>query len=134
MQINISTRHGQLSDGAREKIENKVGKLARFFDRVSHIDVTLDLKDEGSPEAEVLLRTENKHDFVAKEKASNLISAVEASVHKVEQQIKKYKTKLQDHRGPGTGQASVAVQESHAAAEDQLEDPGADSLSSMDES
>ncbi len=118
MQINISTRHGQLGAATREKVEAKVGKLARFFERVAHIDVTLDLKDEAAPEAEVLLRTENKHDFVGKEKAGNVIAAVEAAVHKVEQQIKKYKTKLQDHRGPGTGQASAAIQETHAAAED----------------
>ncbi|MDA7978317.1 MAG: ribosome-associated translation inhibitor RaiA [Pirellulales bacterium] len=123
MQINISTRHGQIGDSARDKVESKVGKLARFFDRVAHIDVTLDMKDEGSPEAEVLLRTENKHDFVAKERAGSLIAAVEASVHKVEQQIKKYKTKLQDHRGPGTGQASVAAQEALADEVDAAPEP-----------
>lgn len=127
MQINISTRHGHLSDSARAKVEAKVSKLSRFFDRVSHVDVTIDLKDENSPETEILLRTESKHDFVAKEKAGNLMSAIEASVHKVEQQIKKYKTKLQDHRGPGTGQASAAVQENLNEAEENVEQVNLDS-------
>lgn len=121
MQINISTRHGQLGDSSREKVQAKVSKLGRFFDRVSHIDVTVDLKNEGSPEVEILLRTESKHDFVAKEQAGNLLSAVEATVHKIEQQIKKYKTKLQDHRGPGTGQASASVEADRAGKEGEEE-------------
>ncbi len=134
MEINISTRHGHLSDSARAKVETKVGKLSRFFDRVSHVDVTIDLQNEDSPEAEILLRTESKHDFVAKEKAGNLMSAIEASVHKVEQQIKKYKTKLQDHRGPGTGQASAAVQENLNQADESDEQVNLGSEPAGDES
>ena len=54
MQISISTRHGDLSAGTREKISEKVQKLSRLFDRLTAINVTADLEDRcDSVECEV---------------------------------------------------------------------------------
>ena len=49
MQINISARHGHLSDATRDKITAKVEKLARLFERLSAIEVTVDLEHEQNP-------------------------------------------------------------------------------------
>ena len=46
MQINISARHGHLSDATRGKITAKVEKLARLFERLTAIEVTVDLEHE----------------------------------------------------------------------------------------
>jgi putative sigma-54 modulation protein len=43
-----------------------------------------------------------KHDFVAVAQAENLLAAVDATVEKMEQQLRKHKEKAQDrHRGAG---------------------------------
>ncbi len=110
VQINISARHGQLADGTRERIEGKVEKLARFFERLTSIQVTVDLEREQSPLVELIVSAEHKHDFVASDRSENLMTSVESVVHKVEQQIKKYKEKLQGHRGPGIGQMAAEGQ------------------------
>lgn len=107
MQIKISARHGQLSDATRSKIEGKVEKLSRYFERLTSIAVTVDLEHPDSPEVEVLASAEHKHDFVATDRSENLLSAVEAAVHKVEQQLKKYKAKIQEHRIPSTGRLAA---------------------------
>ena len=102
MQVNISTRHGQLSDATREKITAKVEKLARLFERLSAIEVTVDLEHEQSPAVDVRVSAEHKHDFVAKDKADSLLGALDGAVHKAEQQLRKYKEKVQErHRQPG---------------------------------
>lgn len=119
MQVNISTRHGDLSEATREKITQKVEKLQRYFERLTSIDVTIDLSKADEPKIEVAVNAEHKHDFVAqypskdgnkepsREKPSlsdkdnskdkDLFPALDTVISKLEQQIKKYKGKIQDH-------------------------------------
>lgn len=106
MQVNISARHGHLSPANQQKITEKVEKLNRYFDRVSAINVTIDLEyRENHHEAikvEVHVSAERTEDFVASETADELFAALDGAVHKVEQQIKKHKEKTIDvHRQPG---------------------------------
>lgn len=105
MQINISTRHGQLSDATRAKIAAKVEKLVRLFERLTAIEVAVDLDDESQPSVDVRVSAEHKHDFVATEQADSLWGALDGALHKLEQQLRKYKERIQDHhRGEGARQ------------------------------
>jgi len=96
MQINISTRHGEISDATKEKITQKVEKLKRFFDRLTSIDVTVDLDKADEPNIEVAVRPEKRDDFVASYQSNDLFGAVDQVVAKLEQQIKKHKEKLKE--------------------------------------
>ncbi len=49
MQINISTRHGHISEATREKITAKLEKLSRLFERLTAIELTVDLEHEEDP-------------------------------------------------------------------------------------
>ena len=49
MQIKISARHGHLSDETQAKIKEKLEKLPRFYDRLTAIDVTVDLEHREAP-------------------------------------------------------------------------------------
>ena len=42
MQIKVSARHGHLSPASQSKIETKVSRLTRYFDRVTALNVTVD--------------------------------------------------------------------------------------------
>lgn len=100
MQINISTRHGSVSDATRAKITEKVEKLTRYFDRLLAIDVTIDLERRDQPLVDLKVSAERKHDFVAEAQAEDLMASLDIVVTKVEQQLRKYKQRLQDrHRG-----------------------------------
>ncbi len=99
MQINVSTRHGQLSEAAQNKIKAKAEKLNRFFDRLTSIALTVDVKDPENPAVDIQVSAEHKHDFVAHEKGTELMAAVDAAIQKMEQQIRKYKERVQSrHR------------------------------------
>ena len=96
MQINISTRHGDISDATKEKISQKVEKLQRFFDRLTSLDVTVNLDKPDEPSIEVAVRSEKREDFVASYQSSDMFGAVDQVVAKLEQQIKKHKEKLKE--------------------------------------
>ena len=99
MQVSISARHGHLSDATREKITAKVEKLARLFERLQAIEVTVDLEHEQTPTVDVRISAEHKHDFVATEQSANLMAALDGVIHKLVQQLRKYKEKVQErHR------------------------------------
>ena len=103
MQLSISARHGRLGDGTREKVEAKVEKLARLFERLTAISVTVDLEREQSPSVEIQVSAEHKHDFVGAAEATTVLAALDVAMHKVEQQLRKYKEKVQNHHRPGMG-------------------------------
>jgi putative sigma-54 modulation protein len=104
VQTTITARHGQLSEGTKAKITAKLDKLLRYFDRLMSIEVTVDLEHKDSPTVDLKVSAEHKHDFVAEGQAGELLAAVDAAVHKIEQQIKRYKEKVidQHHRGAGS--------------------------------
>lgn len=101
MQVNISTRHGHLSDTSREKIELKVNRLTRIFDRLTAINITIDLEHEEQPAVDLRVSSEHKHDFLATDRSINLMGSVDTVVHRMESQLRKYKDKIQ-HRYRGT--------------------------------
>lgn len=109
MQVNISVRHGHLSDATREKITAKVEKVARLFERLSAIEVTVDLEHEQNPTVDARVSAEHKHDFVATEQSTSLMAALDGVIHKLEQQLRKYKERVQDHhRAPANRHGGLA--------------------------
>ncbi len=106
MQVAITCRHGHLSPGAQDHIRQKAEKLLTFFERVTAITVTTDVEHDQSV-VEILVNAEHKHDFVARETdGTGVMAAFDQALHKMEQQLRKYKEKIQDHRrDPSLGEA-----------------------------
>jgi putative sigma-54 modulation protein len=108
VQINISARHGHLSDETQRFIRDKAEKLLRVFGRLTSIDVTVDLKNE-SKQVEFLVSAEHKHDFVARETNADVLAAVDLVLAKLEGQLRRYKEKVQDRRRtPSAGEVTAA--------------------------
>lgn len=98
MDVNVTVRHGSISDEAVDVIRQKATKLTRFYDRVTQVEVVVDVQKMEHPEVEIKVCAERHDDFFAKDDGNNVLSAVESVVRKLEQQIKKYKEKLTDQR------------------------------------
>lgn len=115
MQITISARHGHLSDASQAKIKGKVEKLTRIFDRLTSIEVAVDLSKPNSSLVDIRVSAEHKHDFVAEVTGEELMGCVDGAVHKLEMQLRKYKERVQErHRGPvdhTAGEEEVANEE-----------------------
>jgi putative sigma-54 modulation protein len=96
VQVAITCKHGQLGVNQQEYITRKSEKLLTFFERVTAINVTVTFEN-GGVRVEILVDAEHKHDFVADEPGDDVIPAFDGALHKMEQQIRKYKERIQDH-------------------------------------
>lgn len=99
MQVEITCRHGEISEDFRNYMSRKSEKLLHYFERVTAIQVTLDYEGDRV-KVEMLVDAEHKHDFVTHHEtpAEDVGSCFEQVLSKMEQQIRKYKEKLTDHR------------------------------------
>jgi len=99
VQVEITVRHGEISEDFRNYISKKSEKLLHYFERVTAIQVTLDYEGDRV-KVEMLVDAEHKHDFVTHHEmsADEVGACFEQVLAKMEQQIRKYKEKLTDHR------------------------------------
>ena len=101
MHIEITTRHGSLETGQQTYLQQKAERLQKYFDRLMGIEVAVDHLKHGW-QVEILVSAEHKHDFVATEEGATPEAAMDRCVHKIEQQLRRYKEKVQNHKGDVT--------------------------------
>lgn len=97
MEVKVNTRDGELTDAVKETIQEKVSKLPRFFERTTAIQVIADLKHD-EPKVEIILSAEGANDFFASDSGTNVIAALDTTIAKMEQQLRKHKEKITAHR------------------------------------
>jgi putative sigma-54 modulation protein len=101
VQVAITCRHGSISSSTQEYMSRKAEKLLTYFDRLTSIAITVDFSN-GKSMVEILVDAEHRHDLVAAETDAESTTAFDLALHKMEQQLRKYKEKIQDHkRGSG---------------------------------
>jgi len=115
VQIAISTRHGGLNADQQSYLHDKAEKLLKYFGRLMAIEVAVD-HIKHAWEVEILVSAEHKHDFVARESGATPEAAMDVCVHKIEQQLRRYKERVQNHKGDitlgGSGARSMEGPES----------------------
>ena len=98
MEIKVTARHGSLSESTQEAMKAKVAKLPRFFDRTTGIQILVDLEHTDTPKVEIIVSAEETNDFFASDTGSNVIVALDSTISKIEQHLKKHKEKLIGNR------------------------------------
>lgn len=100
MQVKVSARHGHLGDDVQEQLREKGEKLLHFFNRLTMIEITVDLHAErdGKRKVEILATAEHDREFVASDEDADVVSAFNRAASHVKQQITHHKEKIQDHR------------------------------------
>ena len=104
MHIELTSRHGDVAEDVRQLIEQKARKLNHIFERVTAIQVTVDM--DPRLEVEIVVDAEGSDKFVAhaaaQDSSSDALTAFELSLHKVEGQLRRHKQRLQDELGEET--------------------------------
>lgn len=101
MNLTISGHHLELTPAIREYVQTKLERIKRHFDHV--IDVAVILAVEKLPEkekrqkAEINLRLRGK-DIHVESIAEDLYAAIDLLIDKLDRQVIKHKTKVQDHQ------------------------------------
>ena len=93
MNVTISTRHGSISEQTQAHLESKVEKLSRNFDTVTGIDILVDLANREKPNLSVTVKQKNGADALATIENTELLTAMDTALDKLEQQLRKAKEK-----------------------------------------
>jgi putative sigma-54 modulation protein len=100
MSLRISGHHLEVTPAIQGYISEKFARISRHFDQVSDIKVLLSIENEKEKErrqkAECSIHVKG-HDFFAETVHSDLYAAVDLLVDKMDQQVAKHKTKVQNH-------------------------------------
>lgn len=103
VQVAIACRHGSISADVQQYITEKSEKLVTLFERITAIQVTVEFVNQRV-RVEILVDAEHKHNFVAHDEGGEGEEAAvsfDRTLHKMEQQIRKYKEKVQNHHRGG---------------------------------
>ena len=117
MQVSITCRHGSIKQDFREYVTRKSEKLIRYLDQVSEIDVTFEFEGDRVT-AEMLVEIEGYHSIVAHVEGEDAGPTFDKTLHKMEQQVHRYKEKLRDHRrDQSVGRMAPVVDQEDSAEE-----------------
>ncbi len=106
MDFTISGKHVTITDSIRAYAEEKTSKLPRYYDGISHVDVVVDSSHGANKiSVEIIAKGEHGNLFVATESGDDAYPCIDGAVHKLEQQLRKKKTKERDdkHMSEGDG-------------------------------
>ena len=106
MQVIVSVRHGRLNLVIQERIRVKLQKLTRFSDRITEIDVIVDLKNEDAPTVETQVSLEHTGGLLAASVAGTVMPAVDQVQHRLDQQLRRHKEKRTARRLPTSAQVA----------------------------
>lgn len=100
MNLTISGHHLEVTPAIRDYVQSKLERIKRHFDQVIDIAVILtvdNLKEKDKRQkAEINLRLSGKTVYV-ESLAHDLYAAIDALVDKLDRQVMKHKTKIQEH-------------------------------------
>ena len=99
MNVNITGRHVEVTQPLRDYVVEKAERLTRFFDRISRMQVTLNVEGDRHI-AEMILSASKGVTLIGEEVAGDMYSAVDLVVDKLGRQLKKHKAKLRGSRRP----------------------------------
>ena len=97
MKVNIVGRHVKVTSAMQDYAEEKASKLDRFFNGIQHVDMVMDVSGlTHLVETSVVLAQGLK--LVGKAQAEDMYAAIDQAENKLEKQIRRFKSRLKDHR------------------------------------
>ena len=100
VKVSVTFRHTEPTGALKRYAEEKVHKIGKYFYRPLEAHVVLSVDSRNRQLAEVTLQA-RRMTIHGREETEDLYSAIDLVVDKIEQQIRKYKTKLRLRRKRG---------------------------------
>jgi putative sigma-54 modulation protein len=103
MEIIVTGRHLEVSSALRDYAAKRLGQINIDFPRIHRAHVILAV-DKFRQIAEVVLQCGNHITIEARDVREDMYAAIDGVLDKAERQLRKFKTRIQDHR-PKAGEA-----------------------------
>ena len=95
----VTGRHVQITDGMKQHAIDRIHKLEHIADRIVDVQVTMDIQ-KLSHRVDILLKY--GHTLIRSHAVTtDMYISIDEAVNKLENQLKKYKNKLQDYHKKG---------------------------------
>ena len=104
MQVEISGRHVEVTDGMEKHIWRHVGKLSRYDDQMQYVEVIL-AYDSGNHAVELVARC-HRTTLVAEAAGHDMYSSIDQAFAKLEHQVGRLHDKLVHKKARDAQQAS----------------------------
>ena len=101
MLFTITGKHMTVSDGLRSRAQERTEKLPKYYSGINQVEVIIDGSEGGKKSVEVIARGEHGNVFIATEVGDDAYQCIDLAVHKLEQQVRKKKTKERDNKHVG---------------------------------
>ena len=100
MEIQVTGRHVEVPQEVRDYVQDKAGKLPRYYDRVHEIEVVFGHESEQFT-ADMIVRADHRHTFVASETGPDTYALIDLCVEKLERQLTRHKEKRRNRKHNG---------------------------------
>jgi putative sigma-54 modulation protein len=97
MNIRVTARHTEMGPDLRDYVEQRVQRLARYFDRVDEAHVVLEA--EGHRKIADVTVHASRLTVSSEQAAADLRSAFDLAMEKIERQIRRHKERVRNHKG-----------------------------------
>jgi putative sigma-54 modulation protein len=102
LNVRIISKHIEITDAIRAKIEEKISKLPKYYNSVNDVEVIVEGNEGGiAKSVEIIARSEHNHVFVAKHVGEDMYVCVDEAERKIERQLTKHKQKERDNKHAG---------------------------------
>jgi len=92
VQVEISGRHVEVTDGMEKHIQRHIGKLSRYDDQIQHVEVILAC-DSGNHAVEILAKC-HRTTLVAEAGGHDMYNSIDQAFAKLEHQVARLHDKL----------------------------------------
>ena len=107
MVVTVSSRHMEVSPPLRQYAEQKAGKLSKYYDRISEIEIVFDTRKDAS-RVEMIVNAERKNMFIAHHEMSDAYACVDQCIDKLERQLSEHKKKFRNRKHSGENKRDIA--------------------------
>jgi putative sigma-54 modulation protein len=118
MKCSVTFRHMKPSEPIREFAEEKVDKLSKLIDNGGEAHVTLSVEKHLHC-AHVELMTHGSLRLRGEEKSEDMYASIETAVEKIIKQVKRYRSKIRDHKRDGASQGKELPHKIYAGSQEE---------------
>ena len=105
--IQITGRHVQITNAMKDYAMEKISKLERFMNRILDVNVIMDIQ-KIDHRVEIILKAGSLK-ISSKAITTDMYVSIDQAVDKLEAQILRYKSKIQDHHAKGHAVQNMIV-------------------------
>lgn len=122
--ISVTGRNVMVTDAMKDYAIDKVSKIEKFSDRIIDVMVTMDVQ-KIEHRVDIVLKV-NHIKIKSHAVSDNMYASIDKAVHKIEAQLLRYKSKLQDHHAKGVAAIDMNVNVLRSATDEELLDVNLD--------